>query len=141
LVGGKGWQDGELQQRIVRLESVGIAKRLGYVDREHMPSLMHRARALLMPSVYEGFGMPVAEALAAGCPVICSDIPPFREIHAGPSVAFHGPDPASIAQAYREHLGNAKGLQRPVGRDVVGSFTWAESARRFIAAIGDGATG
>ena len=133
LVGGKGWQDGELLRCIERLESAGIARRLGYVERDDMPSLMNQARALLMPSVYEGFGMPIAEALAAGCPVICSDIPPFREIYSGPSIAFHKLDHDSLVRAYRQHLCHRYGLIRPEGNEAVGTFLWEESARRFIA--------
>lgn len=132
LVGGKGWQDSKLLNSIRRLEECGIARRLGYVERERIPHLMNRARALLMPSIYEGFGMPVAEALAAGCPVICSDIPSFREIYIGPSVAFHGTDYEDMAAAYRQFLTSRTSLVRPVGKDVVGAFTWDESARRFI---------
>jgi glycosyltransferase involved in cell wall biosynthesis len=138
LVGGKGWQDGELLRSIEHLESAGIARRLGYVERDDMPSLMNQARALLMPSVYEGFGMPIAEALAAGCPVICSDIPPFREIYTGPSLAFHKLDHDALVRAYRQHLCHRDGLIRPNGREAVGAFLWEESARRFTAATSTG---
>lgn len=138
LVGGKGWQDNKLLQSIRRLEENGIARRLGYVGRERIPGLMNGARALLMPSIYEGFGMPVAEALAAGCPVICSDIPSFREIYSGPSVAFHGTDCEAMANAYRQFLDSRTRLVRPIGKDVVGAFTWDESARRFITATSSG---
>jgi len=133
LVGGKGWQDGDLLESISRLEAAGIARRLGYVEREQMPGLMRQARALLMPSIYEGFGMPVAEALAAGCPVICSDIPPFREIHTGPSVFFHKLDRESMMRAYHYCLSNRSHLERPLGSEAVGAFTWEEAARRFVA--------
>ena len=139
LVGGRGWQDGDLLRSVRRLEAAGIARRLGYVARENLPSIMRNARALLMPSLYEGFGMPVAEALAAGCPVICSDIPSFREIYTGPSVVFHGPEPEKIANIYRQHLSDWSGLPRPSGQDAVGAFTWTESARRFVAATAEGA--
>ncbi len=142
LLGGKGWRDGNVEDSVRRLEALGIARRLGYIPREEMPTLMRSARALLMPSVYEGFGMPIAEALAAGCPVVCSDIPPFREIQQGPSMMFHGLDQASMMQAYHAVATSRAALVRPVGRAAVGRLTWEESASSFIDVIeGAGSSG
>lgn len=137
LVGARGWRDGALDDCIRRLENAGIAHRLGYVDREAVPGLMREARALLMPSVYEGFGMPVAEALVSGCPVICSDIPPFREIYTGPSMVFHGASHDSMVNAYREHLCGSKALPRPA-EGLLDTLTWKIAAQRFVTATGGG---
>ena len=53
------------------------------VERDDLVSLIQGAGALLQPSIYEGFGLPIVEAMACGCPVVATDIPPFREIAAG----------------------------------------------------------
>ena len=61
-------------ERVVWLEAVA---------QEDVVVLMQAAGALVQPSLYEGFGLPVLEAMACGCPVVASDIAPFREVTAG----------------------------------------------------------
>ena len=65
----------------------------GELQKSHLQALVHHAHALVFPSFYEGFGLPVLEALAAGCPVICSDLPPLREIAGDLPLYF---DPHSV---------------------------------------------
>lgn len=70
-----------------------------YVDEAEKARLLHTCRAVVQGSRFEGFGMPVLEALAHGAPVVCADIPPFREI-AGDAALFADPrDPEAIAAA------------------------------------------
>jgi Glycosyltransferase len=58
-------------------------KRLSYLEKEKLRAFYQHADCLIFPSFYEGFGLPVVEAMKAGIPVLCSDIPPLREIAAG----------------------------------------------------------
>ncbi len=88
-----------------------------------------RASALVFPSLYEGFGQPVLEALACACPVACSDLPPLREV-AGEAAAYFDPlDPESIAAATLEAIarGGASGPER------ASRFTWDACARKHDA--------
>lgn len=73
LVGQKGWSTGE-----ELLRGPGV-RALGYVDQSDLPALYTGAAAFLMPSLYEGYGMPAAEARACGCIVMVTDIPELRE--------------------------------------------------------------
>ena len=63
---------------------------LGWIPRDQFYELFRRARGFIYPSTFEGFGMPVSEAMAAGVPVACSDIPPLREI-GGDTVHYFDP--------------------------------------------------
>jgi len=75
---------------------------LGFMDRTHMPALFRAARVLAFPSLFEGFGLPVIEAMASGCPVACSDIPPLKEI-AGDSARYcDATREESVAEALAE---------------------------------------
>lgn len=87
LVGRRGWENENVLDLLDRSPAIAahVEERGPLGDRELAP-LMTGARALLLPSFAEGFGLPVAEALAAGCPVLCSDLPALRE------AGGHAPD-------------------------------------------------
>ena len=70
IAGGKGWLDSDITSRLQRGESLGYVRRLGYVDLADLPALYGGCEAFVMPSLYEGFGMPLLEAQLCGAPVI-----------------------------------------------------------------------
>jgi glycosyltransferase involved in cell wall biosynthesis len=81
LIGRRGWENENVIDILERGEALrGHVVEAGEVSDNRMHALMAGARAMLMPSFVEGFGMPVVEALAAGVPVICSDISAHREV-------------------------------------------------------------
>lgn len=82
LAGSAGWQD-EHRRLQGMAQELGLSDRvhfLGYVPADSLGSLYRAALACLFPSRHEGFGMPLLEAMACGTPVLCSDIPSYREI-------------------------------------------------------------
>lgn len=91
-----GEETGAGAEADVATERLGLGAavlRTGYVDDEEFSALLHDARALVFPSLYEGFGMPVAEALAAGVPVACSGTTSLPEV-AGDAALFFDPTSA-----------------------------------------------
>lgn len=101
----------------------------GRVSQDELVDLYRRASALVFPSLYEGFGQPVLEALACACPVACSDLPPLREV-AGDSAAYFDPlDPESIASATLAAIarGGSSGPER------ASPFTWDACAHEHDA--------
>jgi glycosyltransferase involved in cell wall biosynthesis len=70
IAGGAGWRSEEIRERIVQLEGRGLVRYLGYVSEERLKQLYREAFALIFPSHYEGFGLPIIEAMSQGCPVI-----------------------------------------------------------------------
>ncbi|PHQ60221.1 MAG: glycosyl transferase [Sphingobium sp.] len=81
LVGRRGWENENVIDILERAEALrGHVIEAGEVSDNRMQALVAQSRAMLMPSFAEGFGMPVVEALAAGVPVICSDIVAHREV-------------------------------------------------------------
>jgi glycosyltransferase involved in cell wall biosynthesis len=81
VIGARGWENEQVVDLLERSHRLhGLVEERNRLDDEGIGSLLARARALLVPSFAEGFGLPLAEALASGVPVICSDIPVFREV-------------------------------------------------------------
>jgi glycosyltransferase involved in cell wall biosynthesis len=70
IAGGKGWLDSNIAARLDRGEALGFVRRLGYVDFSDLPALYAGCEAFLMPSLYEGFGMPLLEGQLCGAPVV-----------------------------------------------------------------------
>lgn len=91
--------------------------------------LYQRATALVFPSLAEGFGLPIVEAMQRGLPVICSDIPVFREIADGRAVFIDPFDPGSLADTIRKHLKD----QPP--RTVLPWPSWQESVAQLFAGL------
>jgi glycosyltransferase involved in cell wall biosynthesis len=101
----------------------------GYVDEADLPALYALAEALLFPSFDEGFGLPVLEAMAAGCPVVCSD-GVAREFAADAARYCNPNDPAGVADALRPLLSDETLRQTLIarGRRQAARFTWANTA-------------
>lgn len=80
IVGARGWLNGELERVLAPLETRGEVRRLGYVEEDELPLLYAGAHAFAFPSLYEGFGLPVLEAMASGVPALTSNVSSLPEI-------------------------------------------------------------
>ena len=110
-------------------------RRIGVVDDGDLPPLYRGASFLLQASLAEGFGLPVAEAMACGTPVVASDLPVFREV-AGDAARFFDPrDAEAIARAMREVHADAPLRARLRARGIARArdFSWDDAAARTLA--------
>ncbi|HET7826852.1 MAG TPA: glycosyltransferase family 1 protein [Anaeromyxobacter sp.] len=111
-------------------------KLLGIVDDAELASLYAGAACFVMPSLHEGFGLPLAEAMAAGAPAVASDIPALREV-GGETVRYADPlDAESFARAIREALDDREHsqLRAAAARGRARRFRWEDTARTTLAA-------
>jgi glycosyltransferase involved in cell wall biosynthesis len=105
----------------------------GWIPREELYRLFQDARAFVYPSSFEGFGIPVLEAMAAGIPVACSDIPPLREV-AGDTVIYFDPgNDAAMASALRQVVDDPSRVDAARARAT--EFSWEKCARETLAAL------
>jgi len=88
IAGGKGWLDHDISAAIAEGEALGGIRKLGYVQQTDLPGLYAGAAAFMMPSSYEGFGMPIVEAQLCCVPVLYSNTPAMREAAGGAGVPF-----------------------------------------------------
>ena len=86
LCGKRGWRHESIGAALARAADEGWVILLGYTPDAVVHGLYKRAAAVVCPSVYEGFGLPLVEAMAAGTPLVCSDIPVFREVAADAAI-------------------------------------------------------
>jgi glycosyltransferase involved in cell wall biosynthesis len=95
IVGSPAWGFDDVKDLMQAEIAAGTLIHPGYVPTHELPALLSHARSLIMPSLIEGFGLPVLEAMACGCPVITSDIPCIREITGDAAIRV---DPLSIEE-------------------------------------------
>jgi glycosyltransferase involved in cell wall biosynthesis len=110
-------------------------RRLGQVPDAELPALYAGASCFVLPSLYEGFGLPLAEAMAAGVPAVASDIPALREL-GGDAVGYAPPnDPAAMAKSIGEALDGGERTRERAARahDRVRRFTWRACAEATLA--------
>lgn len=104
---------------------------LGRVPDEDMPGLFSGSRALVYPSLYEGFGLPILEAFACGTPVITSDISSTKEIAGKAAVLVDPYDTNSIKEGILKALRGPKALVQE-GNNRVKEFSWEKAARETL---------
>lgn len=105
-----GALDGAREQLLARGEALGVSPRLHvlpYLPEDDVTALLQGARLLVYPSLHEGFGLPVAEALRLGTPVIASHLPALEEVAEDAALFVDPLDPASIAGALERLWGSA----------------------------------
>lgn len=107
-----------------------------WVDDAELEGLYACCTAFVFPSLYEGFGLPVAEAMRRGVPVACSDRASLPEVAGGAARLFDPDDPAAIAAAVRELLAGGPGVERlrTAGRARAAELTWERCAEGTLAA-------
>ncbi len=99
LIGMKGWHTSALERQMAPMVQAGQVRQLGYVSRADLVSLMAAARALVYPSIYEGFGLPPLEAMACGTPVICSDASSLPEVVGNAGIMVQALDDVALCHA------------------------------------------
>lgn len=144
----RGRFDGELVLTGVAREAAGLVHaeidRLGLRDRVRLlghlpagalPDLYAAAEMLVFPSLFEGFGLPLVEAMACGCPVVCSDATSLPEIAGGAALLFEPRSPEALAERVVEVLERpgVRGLLRASGLARAGDFGWDRAARETMA--------
>lgn len=130
VIAGAGTDRGDLPGRVAGHRLSHDVRLLGFCPAPDLEGLYAMAGAFVLPSVYEGFGMPVLEAMSRGVPVICADIPALREV-GGDAAAYFAPNsPAEIAAAITL-LTSDNGLATRLagrGRDRARGFSWHAAA-------------
>lgn len=134
IAGSKGWKNSSLYAAAAPLVEEGTVRFLGYVSDPDLPWLYAGATLFLYPSLYEGFGIPVVEAMACGVPVVTSDIPVCREI-AGDSAVYLAPTDVegwaeAIVRLMRDDA--RRGAMGAAGVGQAARFTFEDSARRLL---------
>lgn len=103
IVGRRGWQADDVFAILDGTNFRGSVREVGPLDDDGLARLLGDARALLFPSFAEGYGIPLVEALAAGIPVIASDLPVFREIGQGVPELLPASDQTAWRDAIRDY--------------------------------------
>jgi len=126
VAGRAAWKCAGLVRRLRSWQGPGRVRWLGRVPSTELPALMQHAVALVMPSIEEGFGLPVLEAMAAGTPVIHSDHPALVEAAGGAGVAFRTSVAADLAGRFDALLGDAAWRAELVaaGRERAAALPW-----------------
>jgi len=125
ITGVRGFAAAEVEK--LAGDSVRIT---GWLARADLYELFRGARGFIYPSTFEGFGMPVLEAMAAGVPVACSDIPPLREI-AGSTVHYFDPASDSDIRNALQLLADGT-IPTQAASERAREFTWERTARETL---------
>jgi glycosyltransferase involved in cell wall biosynthesis len=135
LAGGKGWHDSSLREQIQQLQERGKLRLEGYCDRQRLWQLLSSARALLFPSLHEGFGFPILEAMTARLPVLTADRGAMREV-AGDAALLVDPYSVDAIAEGMARLSTDVSLRRLLmtrGTARARFFTWERTAAATVA--------
>jgi glycosyltransferase involved in cell wall biosynthesis len=134
IVGGTGLDSARIAEAVRKHDLDRQVLRMGYVDALELPTLYRNARAVVTPSLWEGFGLPLLEAMASRTALVVSDIPVHREVAADAALFVPPKDPQAIAGAIERVWTDAPlraGLQQK-GSARVKNFSWVDSAQKTL---------
>jgi alpha-1,3-rhamnosyl/mannosyltransferase len=124
-----------VHETIARARQAGWLKYLGFVDEATLPLLYAGARAFAYPSIYEGFGLPVLEAMASGVPVLTSDKSCLPEVGGTASLLIDPDDTTAFRDGLERLLDDETWRQPAIARGLAraGELTWEACVERTIA--------
>lgn len=135
IAGGRGWLYEEVLAEADR--HAGRVRVLGFVEDEDLPALYRGASLFVFPSLYEGFGLPVLEALACGVPVVCSNASSLPEVAGDAALLVAPEDEDGLAEGLLRALTDEPLRQEMIARGLrqAARFTWEQAARQLLAAF------
>ena len=139
ITGVRGFHAGAVEAAIAGLALAGHVRLTGWIEREELYALFRDAWAFVYPSTFEGFGLPVLEALAAGLPTACSAIEPLSSIAGAAALKFDPLDERAI-EAALERIVSDEELRRRLaaaGPERAREFSWERTAKLTLAALRD----
>ncbi len=131
IAGRAGWAYGDTLQRIAAEPGV---RYLGHVDEPTLAALYESASVLAFPSLYEGFGLPLLEAMTRGVPAVVGATGALPELAVGSAITVNAEDAGAIAGGLERLLAD-EGLRRKLGEEGIRrarSYTWANAAERTL---------
>ena len=133
IAGGKGWLEDEMHQTIAETRLGDAVHLPGFVDDDDLPALYSAARTLVIPSLYEGFGLPILEAMACGTPVITSSLSSLPEVAGKAGILVNPLDISAIGDAILriESDSQHRAFLIDAGYQQVRKFTWERAARQL----------
>lgn len=134
LAGGDGWHSEQLLGMIDKGRSAGWLRYLGFVPEDGLPALYAGASLFVYPSIYEGFGLPVVEAMASGVPVVLSNRSCLPEIAAGAAKLVDPDDSDALVASIMEALSDLEWRRQAVanGLQVAARYNWDECVRQTV---------
>lgn len=137
IAGLRGFHAEALERLIAELDLKDAVRLTGWISRDELLDLYRRAWACINPTLFEGFGMPVLEALAAGVPTACSAIEPVKSIAGDAALLFDPESEASIEDAMAR-IASDDGLRARLALDGprrASEFSWRKAAGQTLAII------
>jgi glycosyltransferase involved in cell wall biosynthesis len=136
LVGQKGWRYEAIFERIERSPYRDNIYHLNYLSNDAVAMLYRQAELFIYPSHYEGFGLPVLEAMTLGTPVICSDNSSLPEVAGDAALYVSCEDSTGMAEAMARIIGDSQLRQSLIdrGRQQAAQFSWDRTAKETLQA-------
>jgi len=135
LTGYQGWRNAQLHARIETAMTEGWARYLGFVEADELPLLYAGARVFVFPSLYEGFGLPILEAMASGIPVVCSNASTLPEV-AGDAAGMCDPhDVDALTDLMNNALQDDTWRNQAIAKGLkqAEKFSWQRCAKETVA--------
>ncbi len=134
LAGGFGWRSETIHRRIEQGMRQGWVRYLGYVSEADLPILFSAARGFVFPSLYEGFGLPVLEAMASGLPVLISNRSSLPEVASGAALIVNAEDIPAMTESIRVLLEDEQWRNDAAKRSlaVAAKYSWDTTARKTV---------
>lgn len=135
MVGYKGWRSEQLHARIEAAVKEGWVTYLGFVEADELPLLYAGARVFVFPSLYEGFGLPLLEAMASGIPVVCSNAATLPEVTGDAAAMCDPQDVDGLSELINRALQDESWRKLAIKKGLLqaGRFSWKRCAEETAA--------